>query len=207
MTLNPSQIEIIRKFVTENKITLPTLKDDIVDHLCCEVEAFMNSGKTFEESLRQAVYELAPHGLSYIQQRTYILLDRKIIVNMRKLTFIIGSLSAMSMSFGWLLKILNVPEIGNRFFALGSVAFLLLFLPLLGINYFRMNKRPLFQKLKIVFGVLSVILLGIAFLARIMHLPGADEVLWAGGLVFTFGFVPAFFYELYKKSASASDEY
>ncbi len=207
MKLTPDQIEIIQRFVTQNKVTLPTLKDDIVDHLCCEVEHFMSQGKQFEESLRQAVYELAPHGLSYIQQQTFFLLDRKIMINMRKLTFIIGSLASMSMSFGWLLKALQYPGVGNPFFGLGAAAFLLLFLPLLAVTYFKGNKKPMAEKLKMTFGMLSAILIGIAFLARLMHMPGADEVLWAGGIVFIFGFLPALFYNFYKKSISASDSH
>jgi hypothetical protein len=201
MALSKEQIEKIHEFVRNNKITIPTLKDDIVDHLCCEVEAFIERGKPFEEAFRQAVYELAPHGLSYIQKQTYFLMERKIMINLKKLTFIIGSLSAMSMSFGWLLKILRMPGIGNPFFAFGALAFLLLFLPLLGVNYFKSSDRPLFQKLKMMLGFLSVIFIGIAFLAKLMRLPGADEVLWAGGLLFTFGFLPVFFYNLYKDSA------
>lgn len=205
MTLTPEQVEIVSRFVTRNKVTLPTLKDDVVDHLCCEVEVFMKNGKSFEEALRQAVYELAPHGLHYIQQQTFFLLDGKIIINMRKVTFIIGTLSAMSMSFGWLLKVLAFPGVGNPFFAIGAAVFLLLFLPLLVITYFKRNKKPTAQKLKMMFGVISAILIGIAFLARIMRLPGADEVLWAGGITFIFGFLPTLFYDFYKKSISASE--
>jgi hypothetical protein len=205
MTLTPEQVNIVTRFVIQNRVTLPTLKDDVVDHLCCEVEAFMKNGKSFEEALRQSVYELAPHGLHYIQQQTFFLLEGKIIINMRKLTFILGTLAAMSMSFGWLLKVLSFPGVGNPFFAIGAAAFLLLFLPMLAITYFRRNKKPTAQKLKMMFGVLSAILIGIALLARIMHLPGADEVLWAGGIVFTFGFLPSLFYTFYQNSTSASD--
>jgi hypothetical protein len=203
MNLTREQVEIVTNFVTHNKVTLPTLKDDVVDHLCCEVEEYMKKGKTFEESLRQAVYELAPSGLHFIQQQTFYILDGKIMFNMRKITFLIGSLAAMSMSFGWLLKVLEVPEIGNRFFAIGSAAFLLLFLPLLGVNYFKMNRKPVTHKLKMTFGLVSAILIGISLLARIMHLPGADEVLWAGGVVFTFGFLPTLFYTFYQNSRAS----
>jgi hypothetical protein len=164
MSLSREQVETIKEFVTQNRVTMPTLKDDVVDHLCCEVEVFMANGKSFESSLRQAVYELAPHGLSFIQQQTYFLLDRKIMLNMRKLTFIIGSVSAMSMSFGWLLKILRMPEVGNPFFAIGSSAFLLLFLPMLAVNYYRSSQKPLFQKVKMTFGILSAVIIGMAFL-------------------------------------------
>jgi hypothetical protein len=205
MSLTKDQVETIKNFVSRNNITLPTLRDDLVDHLCCEIEVLMLEGKNFDASLRQAVYNLSPHGLSFIQQRTFFLLDGKIMINMRKLTFIIGSLSAMSMSFGWLLKVLAFPGVGNPFFGLGAAAFLMLFLPLLAINYFRRNTKPMTHKLKMMFGVVSVFFLGIAFLARIMHLPGADEVLWAGGIVFIFGFLPTLFYDFYKKSISPSE--
>lgn len=207
MTVSPEQINIIREQVELGRVTSSTLQDDLVDHLCCEVENKLQSGRSFEACLSEALYELAPHGLYEIQRETNFLLSSKNLINMKKLTYLIGLLSAMAMSFGWLLRILRMGETGNAVFAFGALGFVALFLPMLGFNYFRDNAGKSWpEKLRFIFGVLSLILVGLAVLAKIMHMPGADEVLWAGGITFTFGFLPFLFFALYKKSVSATEQ-
>jgi hypothetical protein len=126
---------------------------------------------------------------------------------MKKLTYLLGLLSAMAMSFGWLLRILRMGETGNAVFAFGALGFVAMFLPMLMVHYFKDNTgKPLADKLRFISGTFSVIFIGIAFLAKIMHMPGADEVMWIGGVLFTFGFVPFFFFTLYRKSAAHPHE-
>lgn len=38
MNLTPEQITHIQAVISESKLTIQTLKDDLVDHLCCVVE-------------------------------------------------------------------------------------------------------------------------------------------------------------------------
>jgi hypothetical protein len=202
MMLSADQVKQIRIHVNQH-ITMATLCDDVVDHICCAVELYMAEGKAFEESVTEALIDVAPDGLNEIQRDANYLLNIKDKIPMKKLTYLIGLLSVMAISFGWLLKIMRMSEIGNGVFAFGALGFVALFLPLLGINYFRDNaSKSLTEKLRFVFGVLSVIFIGMAFLAKIMHMPGADEVMWAGGILFTFGFLPFLFLNLYKKSIS-----
>ena len=207
MNLTPEEIKMVADQVRNARVTLTTLQDDLVDHLCCAVERNVEGGKSFENSLKEALRELAPDGLYEIQKETDYLLDSKYLITMKKLTYLFGLFSAMAMSFGWLLRILRMAELGNAVFAFGALGFVALFLPLLIINYFRDNvSKALPDKLRFVFGALSAIFIGIAFLAKIMHMPGADEVLWIGGTLFTFGFLPFLFLTLYRKSISQTKQ-
>jgi tellurite resistance protein TehA-like permease len=166
----------------------------------------MQRGKRFEESLTEALQELAPDGLHRIEIETQLLLNAKMI-NMKKLTYLLGSVSAMAMSFGWLLRVLRMGELGNAVFAFGALGFAALFLPLMIINYFRDHaSKHWADKLRFVSGAFSAIVIAMAFLLKIMHMPGADEVLWTGGILFTFIFLPSFFFTLYRKSVSATHE-
>ena len=206
MTLSVDQISAIRRIVENGKITTSSLKDDLIDHLCCEVEYRLGKGNAFDESLELALQELAPKGLKEIQRETNILLLTKTEINMKRITYFTGLITAMTMSLGWLLKILKFGGIGNMLFAFGALGFVVLFLPMLAYSYFKSKddkKWP--EKLKMATGLMSVVLTGLALLARIMHLPGADEVLMAGGIVFTFGFLPFLFLGFYQKSISQTE--
>lgn len=206
MSLSVEQISIIRKVVEKGQVTTTSLKDDLIDHLCCEVEFLFNKGCSFEESLELALYELAPKGLKEIQRETNILLQTKMEINMKRITYLTGLITAMTMSLGWVLKILKFGGVANMLFAFGAFGFVALFLPLLAYNYFKSSgEKKWSEKLRLTTGMLSVILTGLALLARIMHLPGADEVLMAGGMVFTFGFLPFLFFGFYQKSISQTE--
>src|SRR5687768_494864 len=174
MTLSHEQIELICNLIGKSGIYTSTLKDDVLDHLCCIVEDKMDSGKNFEESMNEALAELAPGGLDRIQHETDFLVNSKNL-NMKKLVYLLGLLSTMAMSFGLLLRILRMQELGNAVFAFGCLGLVALFLPLLTVNYFKDNATKSWpDKLRFALGTLSGILVGIAFLFKIMHMPGAD---------------------------------
>lgn len=42
MTLSHDQVNKARQYVDENDIHLPSLRDDVLDHLCCSLESKMN---------------------------------------------------------------------------------------------------------------------------------------------------------------------
>ena len=203
MTLSEDQIRQIKNEIARADISLPALKDDLIDHVCSATEHKIAEGKTFEASLKEAFYELAPEGLKEIERETIILLNSKKYVPMKRLMFFIGCICTMTISMGWLLKFLRVEgEVGNMLFGLGSFGFLILFLPMIAINYFKTAEKSTPEKLRFVFGISSIIIIGIAILARLMHMPGADEVMIIGLIIFTFGFVPFLFFTMYKKSIS-----
>jgi hypothetical protein len=202
--ISHAQLETIRKLV-DNEISISTLNDDVLDHLCCAVETSMAGGLDFDSAVKTAVKELAPDGLNVLEHETLYLLNTKKTIQMKRLTYIIGFLSAMSMSVGWLLKILKMAEFGNMLFAFGSLGLVLIFLPMLAINYVRASvERRWTEKARVILGILSLILIGIGVLARLMHLPGADELLLGGGVIFTFGFLPFFFLRMYRDSVAGT---
>jgi hypothetical protein len=200
MNLSSDQILAIQLEVERSKVTTLSLKDDLIDHLCCEMENKLALGKDFTICLRESINDLAPQGLHNIQKETDFLLEPK-YQSMKKLTYLIGLITAMMMSFGWLLRVLRMGEVGNQVFAFGVLGFIVLFLPMLAVLYFRANReRPWYAKWQMVLGVVSILFVGLAWLFKIMHMPGADEVLLLGGVLFTFGFLPFLFLNFYKKS-------
>lgn len=205
MSLSNNQLEVVRNEVEKNQLSIETLKEDLLDHLCCTTEAKMDGGQTFEAALKLALNELAPDGLMELERETNFLLNNSTYTPMKKVMFLIGCICSMAISLGWLLKFLDVLlPLGNMLFGLGSFGFMLVFLPMLAVMHFRTTNKPIAEKLRFVFGVSSVIIIGIAILARLMRLPGADEVMIIGLVIFTFGFLPFLYFTLYKKSIQSS---
>ena len=87
MRLNNDQEKIIEDFVHSQGINITTLREDLIDHLCCVVESELGEGKSFDLLLEDAVKDLAPNGLIEIQHKTLFLLNSKRIILMKKLMY------------------------------------------------------------------------------------------------------------------------
>jgi hypothetical protein len=202
MKLSKDCIDIIRYRIDQSDVTMDTLRDDLLDHLCCVVEQKIDEGQSFEFALQEAFHELAPHGLDEIQRKTFYLLKSPKIIFMKKVMYLIGLITTISMSLGWTFRILNWPG-GNELLTYGFLGFVLLFIPMVAVNYFKVNLHgALSEKLRIVLGVSSGIIVGLAIVLKFLHLPGADQLLFGGTLLFSFGFLPFLFFNMYKKAVS-----
>lgn len=203
MKLSPEQEQMIMDLVDDHRFSISTLKDDIVDHICCVVEFKLQKGLDFKTALDEAVKELAPQGLERLEEETFYLLNSDKIVSMKKLTYLVGLLSTMATSIGLTLKVLRISEIGGALSTYGLLTFLLLFLPMFAVNHFKFSlHRAQSEKFRMAFGIASAVLVGLAVVMKINHLQGADIVLLAGAIVFSFGFLPFLFFNLYKKAVS-----
>jgi len=200
MRVTAEQIAIISAVIDESNITIETLRDDVLDHLCCAVEIEMARGKDFETALREAVEELSPDGLNEIQHETVFLLNSTKIIHMKKVMYGIGLLSAMAFVLGWGFGLLHLPG-ATQLSVYGFSSFAFIFLPLLAIDHFKTNiRRTLSDKLKFILGFASGILVGLSGVFKVMHLQGTVALLVAGILLCVFGFFPFLFFTMYKKS-------
>lgn len=202
MKLSSEQVAIIRKQVEQSGIVNETLRDDVLDHLCCVVEIKLSKGTNFDLAVAEASHELAPEGLTELQRETVFLLNSTKIIRMKKLMYLIGLISVMAFVMGWLFGMLLLP--GARELSIGGfLGFMFLYLPLLVIDRYKTNIRwILSEKLKFILGSVSGLVMTIAIAFKILHLPGADQLLILGTLLFTFGFLPFLFFGMYKKSIS-----
>lgn len=202
MKLVAGQVAIIRQQVEQGGIVNEMLKDDVLDHLCCVVEIKLGQGKGFDLALQEAMTELAPEGLIEIQRETLFLLNSTKIIRMKKVMYSIGALSVMTFVLGWMFGMLHWP--GARELSIGGfLGFIFLYVPLLAIDRYKTNIRWLLSdKLKFILGAMSGLAMTIAIAFKILHLPGADQLLIFGTVLFTFGFLPFLFFTMYRKSIS-----
>ncbi len=138
MKLSKDYIDIIRYRIDQSDITMHTLKDDVLDHVCCVVEQKIKEGKPFEIALQEAFHELAPNGLDEIQRKTFYLLNSPKILFMKKVMYLTGLVCASTVSLGWLFVTLRWPG-GRELFNIGFLAFLWVFVPMLAVDRYRVS--------------------------------------------------------------------
>jgi hypothetical protein len=203
MSLSAEHVRIISSIVDESAINIKTLRDDLIDHLCCTVEIKMQNGGRFDTAVVTALQEIAPRGLESLQSQTDDLLRSPKAIFMKGMMFAIGFVSAIAVSLGWLFVTLRWPG-GRELFNTGFLGLLLVFIPMIAIHRFTIARRKaLSEKLRILAGSISGFIIGLSLVFKVLHLRGADVILITGVLLFTFGFLPVLFFNLYRKSTAA----
>lgn len=202
MMLSQKEVDELSAHINQSNISNQDLKDDLLDHFCCFIENEMQKGVTFKDAQLLAWGKICPNGLDEIQQETIYLLNANKIMMMKKLMYIIGLLSAISLSLGFLFKLLHWPG-GGYMATFGFLGLVLLFLPMLAIDRYKLTlNKALSEKLKVILGFTSAAITGLAVLFKILHYPGADVLLMLGILLFSLGFLPFLFFKMYKKSVT-----
>jgi hypothetical protein len=200
MKLSKEHIDMVRYRIDQSDITMPTLRDDLLDHLCCVVEQKIDEGKSFDIALGEAFHELAPNGLDQIQRRTYFLLKSHKIIFMKKIIYVTGLICACMISMGWLFTLLRWPG-GYEMFNIGFLAFLWVFVPMLAFDWYRARiRKKISERVRIILGTVTSFIVGLSSVFKLLHLQGADIVLIVGMLMFTFVFLPLLFFTLYKRA-------
>lgn len=202
MKLSNSQIEIIRAQVARS-IHLQTLRDDVLDHVCCALENSEDPEGEFEEAVCKAVYDLAPEGLTQLQRDTLMLLNIKHIV-MKKFIYALGLATAIASSMGICFKLLHLQG-ADILLTYGLLAFTLLYVPLQVIVWYQSNPDTRSsEKVKILFALLSAVLTGGAIILRLSHVSGeaVDNLFLLGAVLFSFGFLPIQFFNFYKRAVA-----
>lgn len=196
--LSREQIHKIEQSV-QSKITIISLGDDILDHLCCSVENKIALGRSFEQAVNESVRELAPDGLEEIERETILLITSKNII-MKKLIYLLGLLTTICWAVGFTFRILGWAG-GVELSNFGFLTFAFVFLPMTIYNSYKQKvRRTLSEKLRMMFGFSSAVITAIAVFFKWSHYPGADILLLTGGMIFSFGFLPCLFHTMYVRS-------
>lgn len=200
--ITENQEQQIIDAVETAKLKNQSLKDDLVDHLCCLTEIQMKKGLAFEDALKMALLQTAPNGLKEIERETIFLLNYSKIIFMKRMTYISGYLFALTWIAGIGFKLLHFQG-ASMLLSIGGLGLVFLFLPLLLINKYKsLAHEVLTERLKWVLGGLSLLLLILSISMKLLHLMGAAVMLGASFLFFGFGFLPFFFFRMYKSSVA-----
>ena len=75
--LNKEQTERVNALLTGNGLKHGPLKEDLLDHICCQVEAEMASGTTFEYALQKSMDTFGEDEIKDLQSQTLLMLNQK----------------------------------------------------------------------------------------------------------------------------------
>jgi hypothetical protein len=187
--LQPSDIELIRLDISRQRVTYSHLLDDLVDHVCCDVEAEMDEGLSFKQAYNKVRSKVGINRFKKIQEETLILIDKK-YKSMKTFMKIFGVLSPSLMAVAALFKIQHWPG-GSIMMVLGFFFLCFFFLPsaiyVLNAEN-RTDKKHLFMKLS---GLISSVIFLLGILFKVMHWPGAGIALSVGLLMLGIIFLPS----------------
>jgi hypothetical protein len=184
------EVHIIEKQVSAANIHYSHLKDDLIDHICCDVEQMMDNGYKFSDAYNEVRERIGYRGLKKIQDDTFYLID-KTYRTMKKLMKITGLIAPALLGIGSIFKIFHWPGAGPLL-VLGFFVLCLLFLP---TSIYILYKETKSKKNMITYvsGFMAAVLYSLGVLFKVMHFPFGTELLFAGIFTSILIFLPALF--------------
>jgi hypothetical protein len=202
--LSIKNINYLAGEVRNSGITYSHLLDDLIDHVCCDVEYEMKQGLPFEKAYEKVKQKIGIEGLQHIQDDTLYLIDKN-YRTMKKTMRIFGVLAPILMAFGGLFKIMHWPTAGILL-VLGFFFMTCFFLPsAIYVSYKEISQRT--RKWTHIIGFFGVFFLAISFLLKIMHWPGAGFALLGGAFFTCFIFLPLLLLHKLKETGSIIPKY
>jgi len=198
--LSLSDIDLISRDVRSQEITFSHLSDELIDHICCDVEAEMQKGISFSEAYRIIRLKMGSgRRLKEIQEETLYAVDSK-YRKMKNTMRISGVAGTILFGFAALFKIMHWPLAGVLM-TMGALALAFVFMPsALSVLWKETHSRKrLFLFVSAVFAALFFIA-GILF--KVQHWPGAGLILTLAGVFAVLFFIPSLLYSGLKDPES-----
>jgi hypothetical protein len=197
LELTFDQIDKIKEDVSKADIHYSHLSDDLVDHICCDVENEMQKTGSFEEAYKIVKKKIGYKGLQEIQENTLLLIDKNYRI-MKTTMKISGLIAPILMAAAGLFKIQHWPGAGIML-VLGFFVLIFFFLPsAIYINYKEVSNKT--KKLVHISGFIGVSLFATGMLFKIQHWPGASILILGGILLSGLIFIPSLFISNYRQT-------
>lgn len=198
--ITDEQVDFIEKQIVASDVKSKSLRDDLLDHMCCLIEMETKKGLSFDQAYQKAFLQTSPNGYGEIQNETLFLLNYNKIMNMKRLTYTIGFIFSLAFTIGFAFKMLHWPG-ANVLLSSGLAGLAFLFTPLLLINKFKGQVHAvLSEKMKWITGSIVLLLLAVGYYFKINHWPGANIMMLSSMIVLGFGYLPFLFFRMYKSS-------
>jgi hypothetical protein len=186
--LSLHHIDQISRDIRREEISFSHLLEDLIDHVCCDVEYEMQNGMNFAEAYQRVKQKMGPRRLKEIQEETLYSVDTKYryMKNTMKISGVAGTIL---FGFAALFKIQHWPGAGIMM-TLGALILAFVFLPsALSVLWKEThNKRRLFLFISAFFAGMLFIF-GTVF--KIQHWPLAGILLTLSAFSGILFFIPA----------------
>ncbi|HUX94440.1 MAG TPA: hypothetical protein VMV47_01800 [Bacteroidales bacterium] len=181
-------IDQISRDIRRQEISFSHLLEELIDHVCCDVENEMQKGMEFSEAYKKVNKKIGVRRIKEIQEETLYAVDTKYRI-MKKTMKISGIAGTVLLGNAALFKIMHWP-LGATMLLLGSVILAFVFIPsALGVLWKETHsgKRLLLY--------ISAFFAGMLFIAgtlfKVQHWPGAGTILIFAALTGILFFIPS----------------
>ncbi len=186
------QIDFILNDIRARGIETVSLQQDLLDHICCIIEQQLEENGDFERFYSTTITTFYKDELKEIEVETNHLLTHKNYYIMKKIMLYSGTFSAAVLSVGIFFKFMHWPGTAVCII-LGLITLSIVFLPLMFTLKIK-EKRQNVEKVILVTGAVSAILISVGVLFKIMHWPWANVITSASLLIMLFVFLPIYFF-------------
>jgi len=186
--LSLHHIDQISRDISKQEITFSHLLEDLIDHVCCDVEFEMQKGLTFTEAYHIVKQKMGSRRIKEIQEETLYAVDNKYryMKNIMKISGIAGTIL---LGFATVFKIQHWP-FASVMLTLGAMTLAFVFMP----SALRVIWKETHSRKK-VFLLVSSFLSGLFFifgtLFKIQHWPAAGIILLLAAVFGILFFIPA----------------
>ena len=173
--LSEEQRSDIREFLIRCGLTFKPLLGEMCDHLACDIENRMKAGLSYKDSWAQVANEFPEDHFKIIQQETMETINKRFSLS-RAFTYVALSTLLLALAF----KIMHLQFADELL--LVSFAALTVSLLVSSVSGIYLNREKK-GALRVMGVVVGTILLLSGYTFRILHLPGADQLVMAGVIV------------------------
>lgn len=198
--LTQEQTNSVVSVINNAEITISHLKDDLIDHLCCEIESGVRRGSSFEEEFDRVKQKVGIRDLKKVQEDTLFLIDKRYRI-MKKTMKRSGIISMSMLAFGAMFKIMHWPGAGPLL-VFGFVILAGLFFPT-ALWVMKKESKLKSSGLLYISGFLGGFFVMMGFLFKLMHWPGTGFILLAGYPIMCFLFMPTLLIQLLKNTTDS----
>lgn len=203
--LKTQEIEQISLDIEQQGLTYTPLQNELLDHICCQIEILMEQGMTFNEAYRKVRAEMGKKRIRQIQHETLSLISKK-YRRMKRTMNVFGVMAPILLFAGLIFKVFHWPGAGILI-TLGLFITGMVFLPLFAMVRIR-DTRQQDDKVPMglyLTGMIAGMLAILGALFKVQHWPGASIFLAAGLVTLAFAFLPIYAV-VKKREAEAKNE-
>jgi len=205
--LNTQEVEMISVDIEQQGLTYTPLQNELLDHVCCQIELMMEQGLTFNEAYRKVKTDMGKKRVRQIQHETLSFISKK-YRRMKRTMYAFGVAAPILLLAGITFKVFHWPGAGLlitlALFITGAV-----FLPLFAMVRIRDTRQqdetvPLGLYLT---GMIAGMFAIIGALFKVQHWPGASVALTLGLGTLAFAFLPIYASVKKKEAASKNESF
>ncbi len=198
--LSEQQIDYIFNDISARGVEMESLQQNLLDHVCCIIENNLEENGDFESFYQKTIKSFYKDELWEIEEETLLLLTYKNYYTMKKIMINSGIAAATFFIIGSFFKFMHWPG-ASLLILLGIAIGALLYLPLLFL--FKKNETTESRsKLVLAIGTINGILFCTYTLFKIFHWPYASNLWFITLGLFSFVFIPLYFFNGVKNPAN-----